>query len=829
LIGVFESREGIMGSLLQNLRYAFRLAQKNVNFTVIVTLTLTLGIGATTSIFSIVYGVLLCPLPYPQPDQIVELWEINSGGTQLFFSDPNFQDVRSTSKTLEALAEADAGPTTVIAGGVPAKAVIATVSRDFFKVARVSPLLGRNLAADDHREGALPSLLVGYGYWQRNLGSTPDLAKFKLQISGQVFSIVGVMPPGFRFPDDAEIWTPREIYPQDTTRTAHNWIVYGRLRDGVSLTQARAEFATIARRLRQQYGQDTDMTKIAAERLQDTMTRHVRPALLVLLGAVGFLLLVACANVANLFLVQSAARRRELAIRVALGASHSRLMRQFVFESLSFCIAGCLLGVLGAYWGVRLLLALAPKDLPRLDSVSVNLPVLVFALCLSVLVATGLGISTALRAEARDIRDALGEDSRNHAGGTRTRNSGEIITAGQLAIALVLLVGASLLGRSLWRVLTVAPGFRTENVIAMDVSFSYFIVGDLGKIRRAETIDEVFTRLRAVPGIMDVGGGTKLPLMGELVQNGTFLELSAKQVPKLAQDLERLRHDPATAVHADYCVASEGYFSVLSIPLLQGRLFDERDVLDAPHAAVINEALARSRWPNENPIGKTIEFGSLDADTTLLTIVGVVGDVRNRTLEIPPSPTVYVNYRQRPQTTGSFSVVVRTSLPPAAVYSEAREVVRNIDPTLAPQFRTLAEIFSSSVAARRFNLVLISGFAGIALFLALAGTYGVTAYTTTLRTREIGIRMALGATETGVLRMILGEGIRVAMFGSVLGVACALALSQTMRSLLFNLSPVDPTSFVGASLLLGAASLLACWVPARRATRVDPARTLRYE
>ncbi|OLC83011.1 MAG: hypothetical protein AUH66_03660, partial [Acidobacteria bacterium 13_1_40CM_4_57_6] len=592
--------------------------------------------------------------------------------------------------------------------------------------------------------------------------------------------------------------------------------VFGRVREGVALSQARAELSAIAHRLKQQYGQDIDMTDAAADRLRDAMTSNIRAALLLLLGAVSFLLLVACANVANLLLAQAARRDRELAIRAALGADRRRLVWQFLIESALLCTISAIIGALAARWGVNLLLALAPRNLPRLDAISLNMPVLLFAVGLSCVMATALGTFTAMRATSGDVRDALAEGGRQQIGSQRAQRFGQTIVAGQLAITLVLLVGAGLLGRSLVRVLSVEPGFRTEHVVTMDLIFAPLGDKDAEKALQANKLNNLFARLRAIPGVEAVGGANALPLVSDFLADGTFLILNPRDIPTRMEDFERLSHNPSITGYADYCVASEDYFRVLAIPLLRGRLFDDRDVLNSNHVAVINDALARTRWPNEDPLGKTIEFGNMDGDLRLLTIVGIVGDARNHSLEAPPSPTVYVNYRQRPQSADRV-------IPPA------REIVRSVDPDVPPQFRTFAQVFTSSLALRRFNLTLVLAFGGTALLLAVAGIYGVMAYSVARRTREIGVRMALGAARGDVLRLVLGQGMWTTGIGVAIGIAGSLALTRTMESLLFGVSPTDAVTLAGVALLLAGVSMLACWIPSRRAMRVDPIVALRYE
>ena len=778
-----------MNNLWLDFRHALRQLWKRPGFAAITIFTLALGIGATTAIFSVVYGVLLRPLPYPQPDQIVQLSELDATGASMNVAEPNFLDLRAASKKFAGLAEVNSDVATITGAAEPTRVNTSAVSQDFFTVFGVVPVIGRRFSAEDQREGAAPVVLVSHAYWQQFLGGSADLAKFKLVADNRIYSVVGVMPENFSFPDRTALWVPRELFPKDAGRTAHNWAVYGRLAGGTSLISARAELTTIAQRLKQQYGVDTDMSAAALVRLRDAMTSGVRPALLLLLGAAGFLLLVACANVANLLLAQAAARQRELAIRSALGANRATLVRQFLVESFVLCAISGASGIIAARWGVDILLALAPKDLPRLDSVSANLPVLLFALGVIIFLAAGLGTFVAVRASSGDVRESLGEGGQGQIAGPRSQRLGRVIVVAQLATTLVLLVGAGLLGRSLLRVLNVDPGFHTENVVTMDLAFPQ-IDSDAEKISRVRFADELFARLRNLPGVQAVGGSDNLPLASDFLANGTFWILQPGQEPKTLEDFVALSHNTAISGYADYSVASDDYFSALGIPLVRGRFFDRRDTIDAPHVAVINQALARKRWPNEDPLGKTIEFGNMDNDPRLLTIVGIVGDARNRSLERRPSPTIYVNYRQRPQRANTLTVVMRSAPPPAGLISASREIVHNLDPNVPPQFQTFEEVFVSSLAGRRFNLTLVSAFAITALLLAAAGIYGIMAYTVSRRTRELGVRMALGATTGDVLRLVLGQGMWTTAIGVLIGATGTFALTRLMSSLLFGVSPL---------------------------------------
>jgi putative ABC transport system permease protein len=849
---IVEGKEGsrslpFLDSLLLDLRFAARILRKSPGFSAVAVLTLALGIGATTAIFSVVDGVLLRPLPYRNPGQLLRLWEQSAKGGQMNFADPNFEDLRSQSHSLQGMAEYDAGLQSVSGTSEPSRTMTASVSRDFFSVMGVQPVQGRGFALEEQQFGAPAVALVSYGYWKQSLGGTQDLSSPHLKVNAQPVAVIGVLPAGFAFPDDTEIWIPREIFERFPSRTAHNWNVIARLRDGHGLGEARTEFQGIAQRLKQQYGQDTMMVGVVVEPLREAMTGNVRPALLVLLGASGFLLLIACANVVNLMLAQAAGRERELSIRNALGAHRSRLIGQFLTESFLLSAIGGVFGIMLAYWGLNGLLALAPANMPRLDEVSLNPYVLLFSLGIILLVSLAMGILTALRSVSANPRGALEEGARGETGTLQKHRLGRLISAGQLATALVLLVGAGLLGRSLLRVLSVDSGFRTDRIVTMDLR----LPPSPKKNQRVTFFNELLTRLRAVPGVEEVGGSSVLPFAGPYFPDGTYVVMNPGQIsPHMQNIIERsvegdLDKDPAllgeftkfledlfrdqAGGDADYVVASEGFFKALGIPLLQGRLFDDRDSMDAPHVAIINQSLAKEKWPNQDPIGHTVEFGNMDGDPRLLTVIGVVGDVHDQSLETPPNPTIYVNYRQRPNAAGNFTCFIRTSGKPDSVLAAARSIVFKLDPNLPVRFRPLTQIYSASLDARRFSLTLIGVFSLTALILALAGIYGVTSYSVAQRIREIGVRMALGASAWEVLGMVLKQGAITASIGVSLGILGSLVLTRWIQSQLFGVSPTDPVIFLGVALLMILVSLLACWVPGRRASRVDPMVALRYE
>jgi len=834
-------------SLLQDLRFALRLFLKAPSFSVSAILTLALGIGATTAIFTVVYGVLLRPLPYPHPDRIVRLWEQGAAGNRMNFADPNFEDIRSQNKSLLAVAEYNSLVSTVAGSVEPARLNTASVSSDFFAVLGVHPFFGRSFAAEEQKFGASPVALVSHSFWRQSLNSTRDLSAVRLKINSQFVSIVGVLPPDFRYPDNSDIWMPREISERFPSRSAHNWQVIARLRDGAAFAESHGELSTIAARLKQQFGDDTAMVAVAMEPLRSSITGNVRPALILLLGASSFLLLIACANVVNLALTQAAKRERELSTRAVLGAHRVRLVRQFLAEAFLLSSMGGALGVLLAHWGVDALLALAPSGLPRLESVSIDKTVLLFSGATVFFVSIALGVFTALRA-AFVADGQLALQTRGQTESREKQRAGKLISIGQLAAALVLLIGAGLLGKSLWRVLSVEPGFRTDHTLTM----SFQLPASPDKNHRAVFLRELISRLRAQPGVEEVGGANSIPLSSDSLSDGTYVLMSQADITAQTQSLMKrsatadLDKDPALLAEftkffegllrnksrlgdADYTVATEGYFKALGIPVLQGRLFDDRDTADAPHVALISQSLAAEKWPNQNPLGHNIEFGNMDGDLRLLTVVGVVGDVHNRTLEVPPRPTIYVNGLQRSNAAWRFTIFARTIATPQSTFASARAIVHSLDPEMPVELGTLDQTFSTSLESRRFSLILIGCFSLAALLLAVVGVYGVTSYSVTRRVREIGIRMALGASASQILSMIILQTAATSAIGVSLGTLGSAALTRWIQSQLFGVSPLDPVIFVAVALLMLLVAQLASLIPGHRASRVDPAVALRYE
>jgi len=825
-----------METLIKDIRHGVRTLLKRPGFTAIAVMTLALGIGASSAIFSVVDGVLLRPLPYPQSERIVQLREVNPKGAHIQFAEPNFLDVRDRSRTLEAVAQysGQGQLTTVTGGSEPARAMTLAVSKDFFRVIGTQPFLGRVFTSEANPEAVA---VVSYGFWQRLLGAKPDLSNTTLRIADHAISVVGVMPAGFDFPRDAEVWVPRELLPPETSRSAHNWSVVARMRPGVEFGQAQVELTNISKQLIQENGQEMDAVDFALIPQHEYVVGRVRGGLLIILGAVGFLLAVACANVANLLLAQMSTRQREFAVRSALGATRLRLARQFVTENLLLTLSGGALGILISFWGIDFLLALNQTGLPRLNEININARLIAFTISLSVVIAVALGLVPLIRYSSKKLELTLRETGRAHSGhaSQRLRN---LLVVSEMALTLILLVGAGLLAKSFYRLLQTDLGFQTESAVAMEISMptapldekryqefmeAYRLLRDKGVVpgtptrftpeqeRQIQFQNQLLESLRELPGVAAVGSINRLPLTGG-AGSGTFF----------------INNNPTKAGYAEFRVASAGYFSAMGIPLLRGRTFGPGDQPNSSNAAVISRSLAEKYWPNENPIGQVIQFGNMDGDLRLLHVVGVVGDVRDEGVDYPAQPTLYANALQR-QPFSDLSVVVRATVGPSSLVPAMRNIVRSLNPALPIDFRTLKEVHSSSLDHRRFSLVIFGAFGFVALLLAAMGIYGVTTYAVSQRTQEIGIRMALGARMIDVLKLVLRNAMSLVLIGTAIGVAGAFALTRLMTSLLFGVTATDVPTFVLVAIGLIAVALVSCYLPARRATKVDPLEALRYE
>jgi len=793
--------------LWQDLRYSARMLLKKPGFTAVATLTLALGIGASTAIFSIVDAVLLRPLPYPESEKLLSLKEVDAKGRRMTFAEPNFLDVLARNHTLAAAAQYNMGLTTVLGGNEPVRTNVAYVSGEFFKTLGAQPVTGRGFLPEESRPGGNAVAVVSHGYWQRLLNGRNDLAVAPLRIDDTNYTVVGVMPRGFNFPRGAEIWAPIEIFRESGSRTAHGRRVIARLRDGVTLGQASADLSAVGKQLRQENGADIDLVDVAAQPLKEAMVGEVSQSLLVILAAVGFLLFVACANVANLLLAQATARRREFAVRAAMGATRGRLARQFIAENLLLASLSGGSGVLLSVWGVKALIGLNQGNLPRTDEISVDARALAFSFALSSLVAVALGLAPLLRLGKRDLQDGLKEAARGKSADAVSHRLRATLVVTQVALTMALLAGAGLLIKSFIKVLEIDPGFRADSAVAMEIS-----LGDVPPQRRASFYQQAIERVAALPGVTAVGGVNGLP-MTDGGANGQFL----------------IDNNPALKGYGEFRVASPGYFNAMGMRLLRGRLFDQNDGPQTQQVALISESLARQYWPNENPLDKGIQYGNMDGDMRLLRVVGVVSDVREFGLEAKARPTVYVHYLQRPGQAWGFAIVARAQGDVKTLIPAMRSAAQSLNRDVPTNFRTLGQIFSSSLDNRRFSLVIFGGFAGVALLLAALGVYGVTSYAVTQRTQEIGVRIALGARVVDVLRLVIGQWMKSVSLGVAIGLAGAFALTRLIAHLLFEVSATDPLTFLIVTALLMSVGLIACYLPARRATKVDPLIALRHE
>lgn len=809
-------RSRTMDAIWQDLKYAARTLIKSPGFAVVAIVTLALGIGANTAIFSVVYGVLLQPLPWEQPQDLTFIREATNRGGSMDVAYPNYIDWRDENRSYSALAAVNYYTTTVLGADEPVRAVLDIVGRDYWKVFPTRPVQGRLTNESDHQEGAAPVVVVSRSFWQNELGSRP-IESFTLEISGIQASVIGVIPDGAGYPADAQIWTPLESTPQSSSATSHNFEVVARLAPGVSLAQATEEVDALTKRIVLKYpDEDGDYLATGARtvRLVDEIVGDVRLPLLMLLAAAGLVLLVACTNLASTLLARGAARDRELAVRASLGAGRGRIARQLLTESLLLSGLGGVAGVGLAWVVVRAIRATGPAFLPRLSNVSIDAGVLGYTALVAVLTALLFGLLPARRLAGAEASQALRSGSRGNAADARSA-VWKLLVGTEVALALVLLAGSGLLVRSFRTVLSEKPGFDASDVDVMSMSLSQIKYPEDADFPRF--YDGFLPTLASIPGVSAVGVVSSVP-----IQSGP---------PNGRLDLDG---DPEKHIDAYYVLSSGGAFDALDIPLLQGRYFDDRDRADAPHVAIVSRAFAEKAWPGEDPIGKSVSGGGMDnfwGKNVFSTVVGVVDDVRSRDLTRAPYPTVYFSYAQRPfRLRYSASVVVEASDGSAANLIPAlRDRLRAADSDVPVRIRTLDSYVRDSLGTRRFTMVVLGGFSLVALILAAVGIFGVVSYSVARRTREMGIRMALGADPGGVLRMMIKASLQMVLGGLVLGLIGSLVVTRLMRSFLYEVSPTDPVSLAGAATALLAAALLASWLPARAGTRVDPMITMRSE
>jgi putative ABC transport system permease protein len=809
-------RRGMMlDELLQDLRFGFRTLARSPGFAVVAIVTLALGIGANTAIFSVVRGVLLRPLPYEQPDRLVTVDELSTKGRPMAVAWANFTDWRRESSSFAGLTVAVPYSSTVLGGDEPVKAQLAYMGEDFWKVFPLRPLRGRLTVASDHVAGAAPVVVVSRSFWQNQLGGKP-LSGYDLEVEGSHARVVGVVPDGFDYPAGTQVWVPVDPSDASTSRTSHNWRVVGRLAPGVTLEQARQEMDALTRRIVSGVsGEDPDFlaTGAVVTPLLDSMVGGTRRPLYLLLAAAALVLLVACTNLASTLLARGSNRARELAVRTSVGAGRGRIVRQLVTESLLLAVVGAVAGVGVGVAVVRAVVAAGPTFLPRLSSVGVDGEVLAFTAAVAVATALLFGVLPARRLTRGAEADVLRAGSRGNA---LERRGGvwRFLVGTEVALALVLLAGSGLLIRSFRALLDENPGFDAGDVDVMPMALSqikYPTPADRGRF-----FTQLLERVEALPGVADAGVISVVP--GSGVPNG------------------RLELDGDVNKHAvgDYVALSAGAFRALDIPLLEGRLFDESDGPDAEHVAIVSKSFADRYWPGEDAVGKSVTGGGMDSfwnQRRFARVVGVVGDARLHGLDRVPEPTAYFPYTQRPARLrySAYVVVEAANRDPTSLVGALRGTLREADPDVPVEISTLTSRLLDSLSQRRFVMFVLGGFSVTALLLAGVGIFGVVSYTVARRTREMGIRVALGAAPASVRSMVMSYALRMVALGLVVGVVASLALSRVLVSLLYQVSPTDPASLAGAALVLAAVATVASWIPARAGTRVDPMITMRAE
>jgi putative ABC transport system permease protein len=813
-----------MNNLLQDIRFGLRMLLKSPSVSIVATIALALGIGANTAIFSVVNAVLLRPLPFPNSDSLVAVFETNRdrGQQRGSHSYPNFFDLRAQNSVFERIAAYHGGDYVMTGRGEPARLLGSVVTADLFPLLGVQPMLGRTFVADDDKPSASARVVIlSQSLFQKHFNSDPSILNQPITLEGRPFTVIGVMPAGFEFPiqnDPVELWTTiagdaSGEEPVTDQRGAHFLQVIARLKPGVTEEQAQSDLSTIAARLEQQYPDTNTHKSLRAESALSAMVGDVRPALLVLLGAVACVLLIACANVANLLLARSTSRHKEMAIRAALGASRMRVIRQLLTESILLSLVGGAVGLLLAVWWSDLLVALGKQNIPRAVHVGVDWRVLGFTLGVSVLTGLIFGLVPAFHSSKSDLVDSL-KEGRGAGEGARRNPMRNILVVSELAIAVVLLVGAGLLIQSLWRLQRVKSGLQTENVLTFNATLPEV---KYKWDKQSQFFIDLKSRLESTPGVQSASTIYPLPLSRELF----VISFKIEGRPVAPKD------EPS----AEFFTTGVGYFRTMGIPIVKGRDFDDRDKHGSTPVIIVSETFARQFFPNEDPIGKRVEPGvsSVEGEDSMMReIIGVAGDIRNRGLSDESRPAYYV-----PQTQVPFSqmvTVVKTTTEPRSLISAATKEVEAMDKDV-PLFavKTMEEYLSASVAKPRFNSTLLSIFAAVALVLTVVGLYGVMSYSVAQRTNEIGIRLALGAQGRDVLLMIVKQGSKLILIGLAIGLLGAYALTRLLASLLFGVTAKDPFTFAAVALVLGLVALLACYVPAWRATKVDPMEALRCE
>jgi putative ABC transport system permease protein len=813
---------GLLETLKQDVKFGARTMRKNLGFTTVAVMTLALGIGANTAIFSVVNAVLLRPLPYPNAERVAAVQELNDKGTRVQVTAANFLDWRKQNTVFEHLAAILTRPSNLAIGDGAERIDLAMTSADFFDVFGVQPQHGRFFLPEEERAGHAPVAVISHGLWQRRFGGDASAVGKSVTLDGQSYTVVGVAPAGFQYPDKTEAWIPPFQLvptpgPQMDLERARGFgflSAVGLLKPGVTVERANDEMTAITARLRQQYPETNNKRFDRVESLRANLVGERSAALLLLLGSVALVLLIACANVSNLLLARAASRGKEIAVRLALGATRLRLVRQLLVESVLLALAGGAAGLVLGWWGVDLMRGLLPSDFPRAQGIGVDLRVLAFTFLVSLVTGVAFGLAPALRATNPDVNESLKESSRGSAGDGRGNRVRSALVVSEVALSLVLLVGAGLLFRSFLCLQSVELGFRPERLLTFRVSPSGPNFDTDPKY--SAFYREIAERTRQLPGVEEVGVINTLPLA-----KGPTTAFQVEGRPPLTKD---------KWARCNYRSVSPEYFRAVGVPVLKGRAFDAHDNESSPLVIIVNQSLARRDFPDEEPVGRRINTGATrpDGQPLWLEIVGVVGDVRSLELRSEPEPEIYMSYLQDPF--AGMSYVVRTSVEPEGLIPAVREAVRQVDRAQpVTDFREMGELIGEAAAQPRFNSLLLAIFAGLSLLLAAAGIYGVMSYGVTQRTREIGLRVALGAQRRDVLKLIVARGMGLTLVGVGAGLIASFGLTRLLRSLLFGVSAADPLTYAGVALLLTFVAFAACYIPARRATKVDPMVALRYE
>ncbi len=798
-------------TLFQDLRYGLQMMARNRGFTAVAVLTLALGIGANTAIFSVVSAALLRPLPYPEPDKLVVIgeWRIREGVKNVV-APADFLDWRARNQVFTNMAAKNEISVDLSGGNEPERARAGRVTASFFDTLGVKPMLGRGFLAEEEQEGRDGVVIMNHDLWQRRFGADHNIVGRRISLSGMSVEVVGVLPPSFRFPNEKlALWLPLVTTGQQT-RSNHSLAVYARLKPGVTLSQARAEMERIGEQLRREYPQENENHTAFVISLREEISGDMRRPLLILFAAVGLVLLIACANVANLQLVRAIARQKELAVRAALGAGRWRIARQLLTESALLAALGALLGMLLAWWTVGAFASLLPPSVLHLTGAPLDLRVLGFTLAISLLTGALSGLAALLQASSVNLNDALKEGGRS-AGATRQGARSAVVVV-ELALAITLLIGAGLLIRTFWKLHGVSPGFDPQNALTAQIVLPS---ARYPREQRARFFQQLSERARALPGVQAVGAISLLPVTGGFGGTSIAIEGRAEMTDLAPQARPRI---------FSRTVMPE-YFQAMGIPLLKGRFMTSKDDSNAPLVALINQTAAQRYWPGQNPLGQRVQIGG---GNPRKEVIGIVGDVKHRGgLDQDILPEVYFAWAQYPEQGGTLIVRGQNV---ASLVPALRNQVQQLDKDLPlSNLRLLEEVVEDSIAEQRSYALLLAIFAGIALALAAIGIYGVLSYAVTQSTHEIGIRMALGAQQRDVLKLVVGQGMLLTLLGVAAGLAAAGASTRLMKTMLFDVSPTDPLTFTVITLLLTFVALLACWIPARRAMRVDPMTALRSE